>query len=137
MKVYIGSDHAGFKLKQAVKKFLKCIDLGALKYDKNDNYPVFALKVARKVAKTNSKGILICGSGHGVCMAANKVKGIRAAAVNNAFDAKLVRQHNDANVLCLSGWKTSPSKAKKIIKVFLNTKFSNKARHKRRIKMIK
>lgn len=137
MKVYIGSDHAGFRLKQAVKKWLKSYeDLGAFEYNKNDDYPVFAAKVGKKVAETNSRGILICGSGHGVCIAANKVKGIRAAAVNNTFDAKITRQHNDANVLCLSGWKMSNAKARNIINVFLKTKFTNAARHKRRINLI-
>lgn len=138
MKAYIGSDHAGFRLKQAVKNWLKNYeDLGAFSYDKNDDYPVFAAKVGKKVAKANSKGVLLCGSGHGMCIAANKIKGIRAVAVNNAFDAKITRQHNDANILCLSGWKMSNAKARKIINVFLKTKFSNAARHKRRINLIK
>ncbi|MBW3021066.1 RpiB/LacA/LacB family sugar-phosphate isomerase, partial [Candidatus Woesearchaeota archaeon] len=81
--------------------------------------------------------ILLCGSSHGMCIAANKTKGIRAVSVNNVKDAKLTRLHNDANVLCLSGWNTSRRKSIKILKTWLNTNFSNEERHKRRIAKIK
>ncbi|MEA3272071.1 MAG: RpiB/LacA/LacB family sugar-phosphate isomerase, partial [Patescibacteria group bacterium] len=118
MKIFLGADHAGFKLKEQIKKYLeksghKVLDEGALKYNKKDDYPDFAAKVAKKVKGDNS-GVLVCGSSHGVCIAANKFKGVRAVAVSNTKDAKLTRQHNDANVLCLSGWDLSLSRAKKI-----------------------
>lgn len=140
--IYLGSDHGGFKLKQEIKKHLdecviKYVDLGNLIFDKNDDYPIFAKKVAVDVAKhKNSKGILICGSSHGMCIAANKVKGIRAVSVNNLVDAKLTREHNNANVLCLSGWNLKKSLAIKISDSWLNTKFSHATRHKRRLNLI-
>ena len=147
--IYLGADHAGFRLKEAVKPYLRSLgvafkDLGAHRFVKTDDYPVYAAKIARAVAKSKSRGILFCGSSFGMCIAANKIKGSRAVSVNNVIDAKLVRLHNDANVLCLSGGGTldklspglKPELAKKIIKTFLFTVFSNEERHRRRIKQI-
>src|SRR5690349_50691 len=110
--IYIGADHAGFKLKESMKKYLdslgvEYLDMGASKLNKNDDYPVYAVKVGVRVASSNSIGILFCGSSQGMAIAANKIEGIRAVAVNNVKDAQLTRLHNDANVLCLSGWNTS------------------------------
>ena len=148
MKIFIGADHAGFKLKEYLKKFLsskghKVNDEGNLIYDSKDDYPDFALKVGRKVAKSKSKGILVCGSAEGICIAANKVKGIRAVAVWTIENAKLSREHNDANVLCLSGGdmlkpgsRLTKKQAEKITLTWLSTKFSGEERHKRRIKKI-
>ncbi|MEM4263337.1 MAG: ribose 5-phosphate isomerase B [Candidatus Woesearchaeota archaeon] len=143
MKIYLGADHAGFKLKEAVKNYLKkekhdITDKGNTKLVMTDDYPDYAYKVAKAVAESKGKamGILFCGSSHGICIAANKVKGIRAVAVANERDAKLTREHNDANVLCLSGWNTPPAKAKKIIRVWLKTEFTYEPRHVRRIKKI-
>lgn len=147
--IYLGADHAGFKLKEQVKKYLansgyedspvglgpRVFDLGAEKFDKNDDYPDYARKVALKVALSGDPGVLFCGSGQGVCIAANKVKGIRAVAVSNPRDAKLARQHNDANVLCLSG-KLDFQIVQKIVKTWLETPFSGEKRHVRRIKKI-
>ena len=140
MKVIIGADHAGFKLKESIKKHLKKLgykveDVGAKKYVKTDDYPIYAKKAAKKVGKKN-KAILFCGSAEGICIAANKVKGIRGVAVWSLANAKLSRQHNDANVLCLSGWQLPLTKAKKIIKTWLETEFSGETRHARRIKQI-
>ncbi len=141
--IYLGADHGGFKLKQAIIQYLANLnleykDLGNFKLEKDDDYPDYGYKVAKAVAKDkNSKGILICGSSFGVCIVANKVKGIRAVSVSTVNDAKLSREHNHANVLCLSGWDTSVIKAKKIVKAWLNTKFSNKPRHRRRLNKIK
>jgi len=139
--IVIGADHAGFKLKAKLKRWLteqgnKVTDTGAHKLDKNDDYPVYAYKVAKAVAGGKGKGILLCGSAEGVCIAANKVKGVRAVAVWNVQNAKLSRKHNDANVLCLSGWELSPAQAKKIVKAWLKTAFTAKARHVRRLKEI-
>ena len=141
MVIYIGSDHAGFKLKESMKRYLDSLgidyeDLGAHKFVKTDDYPVYAAKVSRKVASSHSFGILFCGSSQGMSIAANKIKGIRAVAVNNVKDAELTRLHNNANVLCLSGWNTKKTLVEKIIKTFLFTMFSNEERHKRRIKEI-
>ncbi len=141
MKVYIGSDHAGFKLKEELKSYFKkykFIDLGNKVYDKNDDYPIFASKVAKVVSKyKNSFGILICGSGEGVCIAANKVKNIRAVLAENTRDAFLSRKDDNANILCLQGRYITRSKAKNIVKKFLETKFNKAARYKRRINEIK
>jgi len=141
--IYLGADHAGFKLKEQIKKYLqaqklKFQDLGNFKFVKDDDYPEFGLKVAKAVAKTpQNRGILICGSSFGICIVANKVKGIRAVSICNIKDAKLSREHNDANVLCLSGCDLKSEMAKKIINSWLRTKFSKAKRHLRRLAIIK
>ena len=142
MKIYLGSDHAGFRLKEKVKRFLdkkniEFEDLGNLNLERRDDYVDYAVKVSRKVVKEKSKGILICGSGQGMCIAANKIKGVRAVNVGNLKDAKKTREDNDANVLCLSGSGLSKDKVERIILTWLKTPFSNLSRHKRRIGKIK
>ena len=139
--IYIGADHAGYDLKEKIKRYLanedhQVIDLGAYHKNPDDDYPDFAFAVAKKVKATTNLGILICGSAQGVCIAANKIKGIRAVAVTSRPTAKLARLHNDANVLCLSGWSGSLQKTKGIIDTFLLTPFSNEPRHVRRLKKI-
>ncbi len=153
-KIYIGSDHAGFALKEKVKIWLsqnKLLfeDLGNMLYDKDDDYPDYAAKVGRKVAADKSgksKGLLFCGSAEGICIAANKIKGIRAVAVWQPLMAKQSRLHNNTNVLCLSGGETLKkikgmglplNKTVRIIQAFLNTSFSGAHRHKRRIEKIR
>jgi len=138
--ITIGADHAGYALKEHLKKFLQkkghaVKDAGAHKLVKTDDYPVYAAKVARAVQK-NGKGILVCGSAEGICIAANKLKGIRAVPVWTLQNAKLSRQHNDANVLCLSGWELSKKKAEQLALTWLKTPFSKEARHIRRLKEI-
>jgi len=136
MKIIIGSDHAGFKLKEKIKEFLKdhnIEDLGTFSEAQID-YPLIGKKVADKVAKTNSTGILICGSGIGMCMTANKIKGIRAALCYDEYTARLAREHNNANILCLGARTDSEKNYKKIINKFLTTKPSKEERHKRRVK---
>lgn len=149
-KIYLGADHAGFHLKEKVKKWLEkqhvlYKDLGNLFYDLDDDYPDFAAVVGKAVVKNNTKGLLFCGSAEGICIAANKIPGIRAVAVWDARMAKQSRAHNDANVLCLSGGGTlkkvsglglSLGQAQKIIQVWLATPFSGASRHIRRIKKI-
>jgi ribose 5-phosphate isomerase B len=139
--IFIGADHAGFKLKQELKRFLdqhgyKVVDKGAAELDPQDDYPKFAHAVAKEVSAGKGMGILACGSAEGICVAANKVKGVRAVPVWTLRNARLSREHNDANVLCLSGWELSPSRAKKIVKLWLDTKFSGAERHVRRLKQI-
>lgn len=140
--IYLGSDHAGFKLKEAVKKYLaaqkiKFEDLGALELDTKDDYPDFGARVAQGVAVNpkKNKGILVCGSAEGMGMVANKFKGVRAAVVYNEETAKKSREHNDANILSISGWDLSEAKAKRIVKAWLSAKFSG-GRHARRLKKI-
>jgi ribose 5-phosphate isomerase B len=144
MKIFIGSDHAGFALKEKIKEYLsnrsiKYEDLGAKKYKKSDDYPDYAFKVAEKVAKSkdkNVRGILICGTGTGMTIAANKIPGIRAAAAYDNYSAKMSRLHNNANILGLRGRAFPFGKIKKIIDVWLNTEFSSEERHKRRLRKI-
>lgn len=140
-RVYIGADHAGFALKKHLKTFLQkkgytVVDKGAKKLVKTDDYPDYAAKVAKEVQK-RGVGILVCGSAEGVCIAANKIKGIRATPVWTLKNAKLSRQHNDANILCLSGWELDKKKAEKIALTWLTTPFSEEKRHQRRIEKIK
>lgn len=142
MKVYIGSDHGGYKHKESLKKYLfqkgiVCEDVGPFKYDKTDDYPDFAYKLARKVAAAKAKGILVCRNGIGVSIVANKVKGVRAVSTSEAKIAKTARADDDTNVLCLGQDFTSLAQAKKIVDVWLTTGFSGVARHKRRLNKIK
>lgn len=141
MRVIIASDHAGLRLKERVKRYLKrkkieYEDLGTDSFSSVD-YPDYALKVAEKVVKNkNTRGILVCGTGTGMTIAANKVKGIRAVAAYDAYSAKMSRIDNDTNVLGLRGRFFPYEKIKKIITVWLDTPFSGEKRHKRRIKKI-
>ena len=134
--IYIASDHAGFKLKtKLIKIFPKIDDLGT-KSDESVDYPDFAHKLTKEIVKNkNNFGILICGTGVGMSIAANRKKGIRAGLVNNAKTARLIRKHNDANVLVLPGRFINTSEAKKSVQAFLSTKFES-GRHNRRIKKI-
>jgi len=140
--IYLGADHAGFKLKEQIKKYLESkdisfVDLGNTKYQKTDDYPDYAYKVAKKVSQTKSMGILVCGSGVGVCITANKVKGIRAAQPVNVKMAKQSREHDNTNVLCFGQNFIKFAQANKIIDVWLKTQPSPAARHKRRLNKIK
>ena len=139
-KIVLGSDHAGFELKEEIKKYLKELgyeyeDLGTHSKEPCD-YPETAFKVAKQVIKTNSRGILMCGSGLGEVIVANKVKGIRAANCFNEYTAKMSREHNDSNILCLGSRVLKPNEAKNITKIFLETEFSKEERHRRRVKQI-
>ena len=139
-KIFISSDHAGFKLKETIKDYLrnkkvKFEDLGP-KDDSSVDYPDYAHKVARKVKSNNSNvGILVCGSGTGMNIAANKHKNIRAAQCFNLKSTKLSRLHNDANIITLGSRLVTKKNALKFVSVFLNTKFEG-GRHSRRVKKI-
>ena len=139
MRVHIGSDHAGLELKNSLVDHLKdsghdVIDHGPHEYDALDDYPVFCIPAAQAVAsEKGSFGIVLGGSGNGEQMAANKVKGIRAALVWSVETAKLAREHNDANVIAIGGRMHSIEVCKELIDVFLATPFSNDQRHIRRI----
>jgi len=140
MKIAIGSDHAGFKLKETVKEFLKTsgievIDFGTHSEESAD-YPDFAFPVAEAVAKKEFDfGILICGTGIGMSITANKVAGIRAALCNDLFTASCSKEHNDANVLCMGGRIVGEGLAKAIVQTWLERKFQG-GRHERRVKKI-
>ena len=139
-KICISSDHAGYKTKEFIKEHLikskiSTIDLGPF-FEKSVDYPDYAKKVSNRVSKRKSDvGILVCGSGTGMAISANKTKGIRAAVGYNIKSTQLSRQHNNANVLCLGSRLTKRKDIKRIIKIFLNTKFEG-GRHKRRVKKI-
>ena len=139
-KIFISSDHAGFKLKETIKDYLrnkkvKIEDLGP-KDDSSVDYPDYAHKVAKKVKlNKNNVGILVCGSGTGMNIAANKHKNIRAAQCFNLKSTKLSRLHNDANIITLGSRLITEKNALKFISVFLNTKFDG-GRHLRRVKKI-
>ena len=139
-KVSLSSDHAGYKLKEKIKKSLvkkkiKIIDLGP-KTDSSVDYPDFAKKVARNIlSKRSNIGILVCGSGTGMAMSANKFKKIRAAVCYNKASTRLSRLHNNANILALGSRLTKKSTALKLVNIFLSTKFEG-GRHLRRVKKI-
>lgn len=139
--VAIGCDHGGFELKQEVLKFLEqkgieYKDFGCYSTASVD-YPKYARKVAHAILDgTCDKGILICGTGIGISIAANKIPGIRAALCTDCFCAQATREHNDANILAMGGRVVGPGLATKIVETFLETPFSNDERHIRRINLI-
>ena len=137
----IGCDHGGFALKQEVIGYLKAHGLEYKDYGCYDesscDYPEYSHAVAHAVADGEcEKGILICGTGIGISIAANKVPGIRCALCHDVFSAEATRQHNDANILAMGGRVVGPGLALMIVDTFLNTPFSNEERHIRRINMI-
>ncbi len=141
MKIALGCDHGGLNLKSAVIRYLEknnilYEDFGC--YDENSvDYPVFAYKTALQVVNGNCDlGILCCGTGIGISIAANKVKGIRAAVVSDAFSAEMTRRHNNANILCMGGRVIGEEKAVKLADIFIHTPFDVEERHLRRLKMV-
>mgnify|MGYP001561690948 CR=1 FL=1 len=143
MKIFLGTDHAGFEMKELLKKFLISLgheveDCGAFSYDPQDDYPDFIHCVAKKVAKSKaSKGIVLGGSGQGECMVANKVKRIRAAIAYDEYGVRMSREHNDANILCLAARVLTIEQAKKFVQVWLEREFTSDERHLRRLRKIK
>ena len=142
MRVYLGSDHAGFELKNHLVEWLTAgghdpVDCGPHVYDAVDDYPPFCLRAAeRTAADPGSLGIVIGGSGNGEQMAANKVKGVRAALAWSEQTASLAREHNDANVLSVGGRMHTQDEATKFVEIFLATPYSQEERHQRRIDML-
>ncbi|MBI2639185.1 ribose 5-phosphate isomerase B [Candidatus Peregrinibacteria bacterium] len=140
--VYIGSDHAGFDLKQALQKHLqsqnyKVVDLGVFAVEPPADYPDIAHEVAEKVRENHGgRGILVCGTGVGMCMAANKSPGIRAAVCESAQTVEMSRRHNDANILCLGGRVLKPEIAVQFVDIFMKTPFEGEERHVRRVNKI-
>ena len=140
MKLAIGCDHGGFELKEAVRVYLEehqipYEDFGAYSTDSVDYAPI-AAKAARYVASGQADcGVLICSTGIGISIAANKVKGIRAALCTNEFCAEMTRRHNNANILCMGGKVVDSATARKLVDIFLNTPFEG-GRHQRRIDQI-
>jgi ribose 5-phosphate isomerase B len=142
VRVYLGSDHAGFELKAHLVQWLtqaghEPVDCGPAAYQPDDDYPVYVMRAASSaVADPGSLGIVIGGSGNGEQIASNKVRGVRAALAWTDETARLARRHNDANVLSLGAREYSIDDAVGFAKVFVETPFSEEARHKRRLEMI-
>lgn len=140
-KIAVGADHAGYELKEKIKDILntlgyQVVDFGTNSSDSVD-YPLIAKVLAKSVAsKEPPKGILICGTGIGMSIAANKIKGIIAAHCTDIETAKLARQHNNSNILTIGGRTTNPELAKEIVKVWLETEFEG-GRHQRRVQEIR
>lgn len=143
MKVFVGADHGGLKLKEEVKKWLaewhfEVEDLGAKDFKSEDDYPDYAWPVAQKVGATPyTFGILVCRSGQGVCIVANKAKGARAAVAWNEHSAQSARNDDDANILCLPADYLTIDNAKKITNLFLTTPFNAEERYKRRVDKVR
>ncbi len=138
--LYLAADHAGFKLKEQLKPRLKSLGLAMRdltpSYRPGDDYPGIGRDLARKTVKDKTRGILVCGSGVGVAIAANRVKGARAVEAHSTSQMKRAREHNDVNVLALGGWTTTVAGAMRLVKTFLGTKASTAARHRRRIRQL-
>jgi len=142
MRIALASDHAGFQLKEALKGSLaewgyQVSDFGTHNPDPTDDYPDFVVPVCRAVtAGECERGVLVCGTGIGSSIAANKVRGIRAALCHNTYCAQQSRCHNDANVLCLGGLVIGTELAKRIVRIWLETEFPGAERHRRRLAKI-
>lgn len=140
--IYIGSDHAGFKLKEAIKSYLTkkeliFEDVGNVELDPDDDYPEFGRQVAKKVViNSNNRGILACGSGIGMCLVANKVKGARGFIPISPKHAEMSRRHTNTNIICFGQDYVNNRKALKMLDIWLNTKFDTAARHRRRVSKI-
>jgi ribose 5-phosphate isomerase B len=139
-KILIAADHAGFDLKKFLieelsKIGVEALDLGCSSAEKSVDYPDYAKKLCQKISEKNQLGILICGSGIGISIAANRFKHIRAALCHNAKTAKLARAHNDANVICCGARIINPNKALAAVKAFLTTNFEE-GRHGKRVEKL-
>lgn len=140
MSIAVGSDHAGYELKEKVLLYLKKLNFKVKDFgcydDSRVDYPDYAIKVANSVVSGENKlGIIICGTGIGISITANKIKGIRAALCCSEYMAKMARQHNDANILAMGGRTTTPEEAEKMVAAFLNTEFEG-GRHADRVEKI-
>lgn len=141
MKIAIGSDHRGYRLKEAIKEYLKekgieVRDEGT-NSEKSVDYPDFAKRVCLSIKNgIADRGILICATGIGMSISANKFRGIRAGLVLDEFMAEMASNHNDANVICLSAIYTTPERGRAIVEKWLNTSFSDEERHRRRIEKV-
>ena len=142
VRVALGADHGGFQLKIDLETWLRAegyeaLDLGAHSLDPDDDYPDFAEAVARSVISgQTSRGILICGSGVGACVAANKVPGVRACLCHDIYSAHQGVEHDDMNVLCLGARVVGIELAKELVIAFLNARFTGEERHRRRLEKV-
>jgi ribose 5-phosphate isomerase B len=139
-RIAVGADHAGFRAKEEVKRMLQdrgfeVLDMGTTS-DESTDYPDYAVKVSEAVSSGRAqKGVLVCGTGVGMCMTANKVRGIRAALVTNDLTAEMSRRHNDANVFCAGARVLEPAEIGRLLQIWLSTPFEG-GRHERRVRKI-
>jgi ribose 5-phosphate isomerase B len=137
MRIFLGTDHAGYELKEHLKTVLdEVVDCGAAAYDAGDDYPSYCIDAATRAVENGCYAVVIGGSGNGEQIAANKVPGVRAALCWSPEIARLAREHNDANVCSLGARFLTPDEATTIVTTFIDTAFSNDARHERRIGQI-
>ncbi|NUN10057.1 MAG: ribose-5-phosphate isomerase [Ignavibacteriaceae bacterium] len=142
MKVVIGADHGGFELKEFIKTIIPAMgyevtDAGNHVYDAKDDYPDFAIAAAKTVAEGKAeRGIIICGSGVGASIAANKIKGVRAGLCHDTYSARQGVEHDNMNVLCLGARVVGIEVAAELVKSFLNAKFTGEERHTRRLNKV-
>jgi len=140
--IYLGADYAGYKLKETIKEYLKkkrvkYQDFGTFSGKTKNDFPEFAYPVAKKISKSKKDlGILVCGTGFGMCIAANRFKYVRATLVYDIKQARYAKTHDNANVLCLAAWSVNKIKALKILDIWLKTPFNPLARRLRRFKKI-
>ena len=140
MKIAIGCDHAGFELKEILARQIsgdghEVVDVGAKQFDANDDYPDAAAALARAVAGGKAeRGILVCGSGVGASVAANKIRGVRAGLCHDAYSAHQGVEHDDVNVLCLGARVIGVAVAEELVRVFLGARFTGEERHARRLR---
>jgi ribose 5-phosphate isomerase B len=140
--IYIASDYAGYKLKEAIRQYLqkkkiKCHDFGSFSDKKKNDFPDFAYPVAKKVSRAKTDlGILICGTGFGMAIAANRFKHVRATLAFNTKQTRWAKTHDNANILCLSAWSLKKTEALKIVHIWLATPFQNLPRRINRFKKI-
>lgn len=140
--IYVGADHAGWEMKEALEEHLKeegykVVDMGNRDLVEDDDYPDFGYAVAKRVVTDpGSHGIVMCGNAQGICIVSNKVRGVRAATGFSTESAKTTREDDDSNVLCLPARFLKPAEARKITDAWLNTPFSGAERHVRRLKKV-
>jgi len=143
LKIALAADHGGFELKNNILSLLKekeydVLDLGNKKYDPSDDYPDFAILLAKAVASSQvNRGILICGSGVGACITANKIKGVRASVCHDVYSAHQGVEHDDMNILCLGARIIGNKLAEDLVFAFINAKFQKKERYIRRLEKVK
>jgi len=143
LKIALAADHGGFELKNNILSLLKekeydVLDLGNKKYDPSDDYPDFAILLAKAVASSQvNRGILICGSGVGACITANKIKGVRASVCHDVYSAHQGVEHDDMNILCLGARIIGNKLAEDLVFAFINAKFQEKERYIRRLEKVK
>lgn len=143
MKIGIAADHGGFELKEKLKvqlekQYLSITDFGALAYDANDDYPDFAIPLAKALGMgLVDRGIVLCGSGVGACFTANKVNGVRAALLTETYSAHQGVEHDDMNMICIGGRVVGEELAWEIVQAFLKAQYSGEARHERRLDKVK